>query len=86
LVGLRVSIAWIWVQEGGGVEDEVEGFQVFAGFLKKGVGWKMRWKVLKYLLGFSRRFSSICWVSEEGSSREFIHFFPLKSCDGCCAP
>jgi hypothetical protein len=25
-----------WVQEGGGwVEDEVEGFQVFAGFLKK---------------------------------------------------
>jgi hypothetical protein len=24
-----------WVQEGGGVEDEVEGFQAFAGFLKK---------------------------------------------------
>jgi len=23
-----------WVQEGGGVEDEVEGFQVFAGCLK----------------------------------------------------
>jgi hypothetical protein len=55
-VGLRVSVAWIWVQEGGGVEDEVEGFQVFAGFLKKGVGWKMRWNVFKYLLGFSRRF------------------------------
>jgi hypothetical protein len=37
-----IEFGWIksfgcldWVQEGGGVEDEVEGFQVFAGFLKK---------------------------------------------------
>jgi hypothetical protein len=31
-------------------------------------------------------FSCICWVSQEGSSRELIHFFPLKTCHGCCAP
>jgi hypothetical protein len=29
-------------------------------------GWGGRW---------GGRFSSICWVSQEGSSREFIHFF-----------
>jgi hypothetical protein len=35
LVGLRLLGCLDWVQEGGGVEDEVAGFQAFAGFLKK---------------------------------------------------
>jgi len=34
------------------------GLRVLVAWIgfKKGVGWKMRWKVSKYLLGFSRRF------------------------------
>jgi hypothetical protein len=34
-VGLRVLVAWIGFKKVVGVEDEVEGFQAFAGFLKK---------------------------------------------------
>jgi hypothetical protein len=60
LVGFKSFGCLDWVQEGGGVEDEVEGF--------------------KFLLGFSRRF--VKQVPQENLS----HFFPLKSCHGCCAP